>query len=169
MEARPRTKPALPQAFELMLRVRHPSLDPEEISRVLHLVPDHSFQAGKPRATLAAGMSGSVCHTETYWVATLNPGSWTVEFFPDHPAAHRASETVNAMAKTVLARALSLCGSRCLRPNADFLKRIQTEGGEVRLLVEINTAVLDGFTLTPEIAREMSALEIPVDFDFSAD
>jgi hypothetical protein len=39
----------------------------------------------------------------------------------------------------------------------------------VRLLVEINTAVLDGFTLSPEIAREMSALEIPVDFDFSAD
>jgi hypothetical protein len=169
MEARPRPKPALPQAFELMLRVRHPSLDPEEISRVLRLTPDHSFQAGQPRTSLATGMSGSVCHTETYWVATLNPGSWTVDLFPDHPASHRASETINAMAKTVLARALSLCGSRCLRPNTEFLKRIQAEGGEVRLLVEINTAVLDGFTLSPEIAREMSALEIPIDFNFSAD
>jgi hypothetical protein len=41
-------------------------------------------------------------------------------------------------------------------------------GGQVRLLVEINPGILDGFTLTPDVARELSELGIAVDFEFAA-
>jgi hypothetical protein len=53
------------------------------------------------------------------------------------------------MAKTVLGRALSVCATRFMRPHRDFFRRIQSEGGQVRLL------------------REMNTLGVPIDFEFA--
>ncbi len=161
MEARELPQPQ-PQAFELVLRIRHPSMDPGEISRLLQVTAEHCFKAGEPRK------SSQSVHAETYWLATLNPGAWPVQSsFPDHTASTGATETLGQFGSTVLGRALLACAQRFLRPHVEFLRRLKTEGGEVRLLVEVNTAVVDGFTLTPELGREIHSLGIPIDFEFT--
>lgn len=168
MEARELPEPQ-PQAFELVLRIRHPSMDPQEISAQLQISAEHCFKAGEPRKT---GAGGSV-HSETYWLATLNPGWWPAEVHSYIPglalsaAAGGAAETLSEMARTVLGRALSVCATRFMRPHRDFFHRIQSEGGQVRLLVEVNTAAVGGFTLTPELGREINTLGVPIDFEFA--
>ncbi len=178
MEARELPEPK-PQPFELVLRIRHPSMDPADISSVLQIDAEHCFKAGEPRrpqndtAPTARRMSASSSvHTETYWLATLNPGWWPTDLpfgvQASTYAATRSGEMMTSMARGMLARALILCIGRVLRPHAEFLRRIQSEGGEVRLLVEVNTAIVDGLTVPPELARELGAAGVPVDFEFSA-
>ena len=157
-----------PQAFELVLRIRHPSMDPKDISAQLQISAEHCFKAGEPRKS---GAGGSV-HSETFWLATLNPGWWPAEtsahsYIPGLALSDSATATFSEMAKTVLGRALSVCATRFMRPHRDFFHRIQSEGGQVRLLVEVNTAAVSGFTLTPELGREMNALGVPIDFEFA--
>jgi len=147
MEARELPQPQ-PQAFELLLRIRHPSMDPEEISAQLQISAEHCFKAGEPRQPTAGGpaLSGSV-YSETYWLASLNPGS--------------------ADLSAQLGRALAVCTTRFMRPHREFFHRIQSEGGQVHLLVELNPEAVSGFTLTPELAREINTLGVPVDFEFA--
>lgn len=163
-----------PQAFELVLRIRHPAMDPEEISAELQISAEHSFKAGEPRKGPGSGASGVSVHNETYWLATLNPGWWPADvslhsYIPGLAlsATTGSTEAIGDMAKTVLGRALSMCATRFMRLHREFFQRIQSEGGQVRLLVEVNTSAVDGFTLTPELGREMSSLGVPIDFEFS--
>ena len=56
--------------YQLSLHVRHPSVDPEEISRELGLEAAESFRAGAPRHS-RSGVAATTVHPETYWVAVL--------------------------------------------------------------------------------------------------
>ena len=62
--------------FQLSLHVRHPSVDPEEISRELGLEATESFRAGEPRRS-RSGVAATAVHGETYWVAVLDPMVWS--------------------------------------------------------------------------------------------
>jgi hypothetical protein len=62
--------------FQLSLHVRHPSVDPEEISRELGLEATESFRAGDPRHS-RSGVAATAVHVETYWVAVLDPMVWS--------------------------------------------------------------------------------------------
>lgn len=171
MEARELPQPQ-PQAFELVLRIRHPKMDPEEISAELQISAEHCFKAGEPRKGPGAA-SGASVYSETYWLATLNPGWWPADvalhsYIPGLGLPQAGpTEAHSDMAKTVLGRALSMCATRFMRPHREFFRRIQSEGGQVRLLVEVNTSAVDGFTLTPELGREMNSLGVPIDFEFT--
>jgi hypothetical protein len=55
------------------LHIRHPSLDPQDISRELQLMPEASFGAGEPRAP--GGVSAGV-HAQTYWAAQIDATLW---------------------------------------------------------------------------------------------
>lgn len=62
--------------FQLSLHVRHPSVDPAEISRELGLEATESFRAGEPRHS-RSGVAATAVHGETYWVAVLDPVAWS--------------------------------------------------------------------------------------------
>jgi hypothetical protein len=62
--------------FQLSLHVRHPSVDPDEISRELGLEAVESFRAGEPRQS-RSGVAATAVHGETYWVAVLDPMVWS--------------------------------------------------------------------------------------------
>ncbi|HTY50623.1 MAG TPA: RNA polymerase sigma factor region1.1 domain-containing protein [Steroidobacteraceae bacterium] len=70
-------RPSTPKApaFQFSLHVRHPSIDPAEISHELQLVALESFQAGQPRAS-RSGVAVTAVHSETYWVAVIDPARW---------------------------------------------------------------------------------------------
>ena len=158
MEVRASQQPSYP--FQLSLRVRHPSIDPESISRELQIEPEHSFRAGEPRG--AGRVAVAPVHAESYWLGTLDPASLLLgtALAPDLSAHH-------AIAFAALDSALSVLTGSVLRRHADFFRRLQSEGGEVRLIVAISARKTRGFTLTPQLSRALSELRIPVDFELT--
>lgn len=71
MEARKLSNPRA-SPFQRSLRVRHPSLDPAEISRQLRMKAEHCFRAGDPRLS-RSGLAPASVHAESYWLGALNP------------------------------------------------------------------------------------------------
>lgn len=171
MEAR-ELLPERPRAFELALRIRHPSMDPAVISRELRLEPDHSFRAGEPRESVS-GIAAAAVHGESYWLATLDPTAWTDESslaasFSGRSQVALVKERVRTMLTESLGLALML-GTTHLRAHTDFIHKVQAEGGHVSLLVELSPSEMQSFTLTPQVAKAISELGISVDFEFTSD
>jgi hypothetical protein len=166
MEAKRRPQSA-PESFRFALRVRHPSIDPEEISNELRLAAEHSFKAGQPRPSGSRSGATSV-YNESYWLAPLDPAAWAgewslIEGLPNLRArgAARAISSLNPeVALTLVTTALS-------HTHAAFLRRLQAEGGEVRLLVELSADAMSGFTLTPTVSRTLGSLGVSVNFEFA--
>lgn len=160
-----------PRAFELALRIRHPSMDPAVISRELKLKPEHSFMAGEPRESVS-GIAAAAVHPESYWLATLDPGEWPAEHLRglEFPSVPRTSskERMRVMVNS-LGMAITLSAVHFLRAHADFLKRVQAEGGDAALLVEVPVEHAQSFTLTPQVAKVISDLGVSLDFEFTND
>ncbi len=158
MEAR-RASPQPSYPFQLSLRIRHPSIDPESISHELQLEPEHSFRAGAPRES--RGLAVTPVHGESYWLATLDP-----EMLLDTPLLQHVAHA-QAIAFSMVDSALALLANGVLRRHAEFFRRMQSEGGEVRLIVAISARKARGFTLTPQLSKALSDLRIPVDFELT--
>lgn len=170
MEAKEFLKPR-PRPFELSLRIRHPSMDPAEISRELRLQAEHSFKAGEPRQS-SSGLAATSVHAESYWLGTLNPAAWPTTLtafdmsFPGRPNLTVNKERLQTMVSDSLGLTLTLCTTFFLRQHGDFVRRVQTEGGEISLIVALSPKALHGFTLSPQIGRALSELGVPVEFEF---
>lgn len=169
MEARELSKPE-PRPFQLSLRIRHPSMDPAEVSRELRLKPEHSFKAGEPRES-SSGIAATSVHAESYWLGALDLGDLLSSSgldisLPGRPSPAVAGERLRTLIADSLSIALGVCTSRFLRSHADFLRRIESEGGQAALLVEIAPGAMQGFTITPQIGRSLSELGVSIDFEF---
>jgi len=166
MEARKRSKTA-PPPFEISLRIRHPSMDPAELSRELNIKPEHAFRAGDLRPARSGNPTASV-HTESYWLGALNVGSWPPDMpFPGHPKLQLAQERLRTTAAQSFGWALSLSAGRFLRLHAERLRRIRSEGGEISLLVVLSPSEVGSFTLAPDVSRVLGEFGITVEFEFS--
>jgi hypothetical protein len=60
-----------PQGFSVRFRIRHPHIDPAELSRQLGVDPQHAWRAGEPRQR-EPGEVGSGVYRETFWVGSLS-------------------------------------------------------------------------------------------------
>ena len=160
MEARRASQPSYP--FQLSLRVRHPSIDPAAISRELQIEPEHSFRAGEPRDP-SRSLAVAPVHVDSYWLATLDLEKLLVGT-PETALVHEITRHTQTIA-TSLEPALTILTASVLRRHAEFFRRIQSEGGEVRLIVALSARKTRGFTLTPHLSKALSELRIPVDFE----
>lgn len=158
MEAR-RASPQPSYPFHLSLRIRHPSIDPESISHELQIEPEHSFRAGAPRES--RGLAVTPVHAESYWLATLDPETILL----DTPLLQHVSSHTQAF--SMVDSALALLANGVLRRHAEFFRRMQSEGGEVRLIVAVSARKARGFTLTPHLSKALSDLRIPIDFELT--
>ena len=163
MEAR-RAAPQPSYPFQLSLRIRHPSIDPEEISRRLGIDAEHSFRAGEPRD--AGRSTVAPVHAESYWLGTLEPASLLLGTAFDL-GAQPLPEISSAIAFGVLDTTLTVLTGTVLVQHRDFFHQLQSEGGEVRLIVALSARKARGFTLTPHLGRALSNLRIPVDFELT--
>lgn len=103
--------------FTMSLRIRHPSVEPAEITRTLGLEPQHTWRAGESRRDPAGeALEGS--YRESYWLARLMP----------EPAL--SSQHVGV--ESEMTRALAQ-----LRKSFAFLQGLTADGGVVELLVTI--------------------------------
>lgn len=161
-----------PRTFELALRIRHPSMDPAVISHELRLQPEHCFKAGTPRESMS-GIAAANVHPESYWLGTLDPAQWPTDElsafdFPNMPRGGVTRERVRVLMNS-LGIALSVGTLQFLRAHLDFLRRLQSEGGDVALIVEVPAEASQSFTLTPQVAKALGDLGVSVDFEFTTD
>ena len=166
MEAR-RASPQSSYPFQLSLRIRHPSIDPEQVSQQLGIDADHSFRAGEPRES--GRSSVAPVHAESYWLATLDPATLLLgtALDPNNMSHPHVSPHAHLMAFGVLDSVLVVLTSSLLRRHAEFFRQLQEEGGEVRLIVALSARKARGFTLTPHLGKALSDLRIPVDIELT--
>jgi hypothetical protein len=155
MEARQLSDTPAP-AFGLSLRIRHPSIDPQEISRELQLEPEHSFRAGEPRNS-SSGLAATATHAESYWLSALNP---FINASPFEGLRARAGQPPG------LDTALALCATHLARRHAPFFSRVIAEGGQIGLLVEVAPDAVRAFSIAPAVSRTLAELGISLEFEF---
>jgi len=156
MEARQLSNESVPQV-DVSLRIRHPTIDPDEISAALGLQPEHCFKSGDP----AQGRRG--VHTQTYWLADIAAESWV------EPIAPESVESLLKAAQSGRARSVELMlsfGLRRLQAQHAFLERIQDDGGDVSLLLSLARDSAADFTLPVAITRLLVKLGITLEFKF---
>jgi Domain of unknown function (DUF4279) len=134
--------------YAMSLRVRHPNLDPAVLTKTLHLEPLHSWRVGEPRRSVTGAVLGGE-HRESYWSAPL-PGQVV-------GAAAFPLELFLAQQLVQLSR------------HREFLGRLQDEGGQISLLIEISRVENAVLTLSTGVSRKLADLNIEVEFQFVAE
>jgi hypothetical protein len=170
--AAPKLATLQPPPFQLSLRIRHPSMDPAEISKQLRIEPEYSFRAGQPRHS-KSGLAPAAVHTESYWLAPLNFASWFgnpsfAEFAEPHKLAI-TREHIDAAVARNLTGALGLCAMRFNKSHTDLLQTIRSGGGEISLLVTLSTAAVNSFSLAPQVSRMFGEIGVTLEFEIADD
>src|SRR5262245_47217569 len=98
--------------YDISLRVRHPSLDPAEITSALGLNPSRSWRAGEARTT-PKGNPLEGRYSDSYWVVKLGEGRW-----PDRTLAAIINELLGQLAS-----------------HQGFFHGISVEGGTVEFFI----------------------------------
>jgi len=177
MEAR-KLAEAKAAPIQLSIRIRHPSIDPREISAALNLEPEHFFKAGEARTPRAKGqMAGR--HTQSYWLAPVTAKTWSEQLEPSFLAAIAAR---NPGWKSTLpedewrkviqglrdenAEGVLLYFLMRLNSHQAFLQRIQADGGDVSLILLIERESAADFTLPPSVLGQLAQLGVSIDFRF---
>ena len=131
--------------YAMSLRVRHPNLDPAVLTKTLHLEPLHSWRAGEPRRSITGAALGGE-HRESYWSAPLPGQAVGAAAFP---------------LELFLGQQLVQLGR-----HREFLGRLQDEGGQISLLIEISRVENAVLTLSSGTSRKLADLNIEVEFQF---
>jgi hypothetical protein len=155
--------------FQLSLRIKHPTMDPANISKELGIEPEHSFRAGQSRRS-RTGVAAAAIHTESYWLAPLNPSSWfgTLPFEP-LPNVPISQSMIDTAITRNLAWALGLCAARFSKAHTELLHTISSEGGEISLLVTLSASAISSFSLQPHISRIFGELGMTLEFEITSD
>jgi hypothetical protein len=155
--------------FEISLRIRHPSIDPNRISRELKVEPEHCFKAGEPRES-SSGIAVTSVHAESYWLGSLTGLTSTTSLMSGlnigGSVSSRRAKSMRGAPQLSLGVALETSILAFLRPHAEFIRQIQCEEGQICLLIELATETLSGFALSPQCTRVLSDLGVALEFDF---
>jgi hypothetical protein len=153
MQAAQLSKSPVP-AFQLSLRVRHPSMDPDAISRELKIEPEYSFCAGQPRKAKTNVAASSV--GDRHFVFRLSGAGTRPEEIEN---GHYGKPGLGIFhdCHEVAAHALAL------------LYRIRNEGGQAGLLVALSPAAVGSFSLGAETVAAFGNLGIALEFELAGD
>ena len=160
--------------YQLSLHVRHPSVDPEEISRELSLEAVECFRAGEPRHS-RSGLAATAVHGETYWVAVVDPLGWSAPtklmnaLLPQEAKVLRARFGLDEAETTPGSLGwgiVLICHCLTVR-HRRFLGRLREQGGSLTLLAAIQPEALVGLRITPEMGRQMHDLGLTVKIELA--
>lgn len=180
--------------FQFSLHLRHPSIDPAEVSRELQLSALESFRAGAPRAS-RSGIAATALHGETYWAAIIDPLTWSLsalvpaslrgsrrrdlnpdELPPDHDVRLHDARVLRMRFGAAggategpfsLGWALWLTCACLHTRHGEFLRRLSTQGGSLTLLVAYSEEALSGLRLLPDTARQAGELGLTIKFELT--
>jgi len=74
-----------PFTFEISLRLRHPSIDPDEVTLALSMTPEFRWKAGEPRTT-PSGQRLEGFYESSYWCCKVShePGLGLITVVKEH-------------------------------------------------------------------------------------
>lgn len=127
-------------SYSLAVRIWHPSLDPQEITRELGTTPKHMFLAGDRRQTPKGQLLDGV-YSESYWSAD--------------PFSRGEYSSTDELAEDALAEVLQM-----LAPHRSFLQRLRKEGGRVHLQISSFSGRNYAFEFPPEFLAECAELGV---------
>jgi hypothetical protein len=131
--------------FTLSLRIRHPGIDPAEISSALGIEPQHTWKAGEPRRGPAdEALAGT--YRESYWMGRLTEG----------PQLSSDSITVEGVLLSTLVQ---------LRRVEPFLASIREGGGEAEFHISMFARENFRLELTAGVLSVLGRLGLAVAFD----
>jgi hypothetical protein len=131
--------------FMMSLRIRHPHIDPAEITMTLRVEPQHTWRAGDLRRGSAGDELGGT-HRESYWMGRLMTKP---ELARDHVDVE--SEILRALGT--------------LRRSFDLLKRLKEEGGSAELHVSLYAREEFRLELLPESLALLGRLGLALALD----
>jgi hypothetical protein len=144
------------------LRVKHPKLDPGEITRTLSIAPEHTLEAKRGAAASAA---------ESYWIAPLSfssfEGPWgDVGGDFGESSSEESGSRFNLTALQMMGdEAVVALAVRRLQSHQDFFQRVIEDGGMATLLLSVNKA--GAMTIPPALARKLADLGLALELDWS--
>lgn len=119
--------------FSITLRLRHPHIDPTELTNHLGIEPQHSWRAGEPRR-LETGELDRGVYRETYWVGLLQAApdidEWSVRLDP-RPAG------TPAIGEVAPQTALFFTLLKMKRASA-FWRTFTAQGGSIHCLLQVH-------------------------------
>lgn len=129
--------------YTISLRLRHPSMNPAEITAALGLGPFRCWRAGEPRSTpTGAPLEGR--WPDTYWTSgRLADGQWRGKALPS---------AVCALLDQIAT-------------HKDFFQQVRAEGGKVELFVGWYFDGNSGDILDFELMGRLAALKIDLSLD----
>ena len=134
--------------YVVVLRVRHPTLDPAELTSTLRVEPEHCWKAGDPRVSQSGQPLGGQ-HRDSYWSAPL---------------------PVESVGGATLTREVALSQQLLsLTQHRDFFKRLQADGAELSLVVEIPPVEGPVMTLSAIALRRAADLNVEIEFQVVGD
>jgi hypothetical protein len=133
-----------PADVQLFLRIKHPSLDPAEITRTLDIEPERAIAAGANVSSTGVRR----LHSESYWIAKL-PTTSMMELAKRAREGLATHETPLGLSRDDL---IALMGAtvqdvpilfrlRRLEVHQEFFDRINRDGGSVTLIVDRDETV----------------------------
>lgn len=150
-------QPSPAEASRIHLRVKHPKLDPSEITRTLAIEPEHTLDAGRGAASSAA---------ESYWIAPLAFSNYEEPWMNFGDASSDDAPRVRLTAIQMMGdEAVVGLALRRLQQHQDFFQRIVIDGGTATLLINVNKA--GSMTIPPSLARKLADLGLALELDWS--
>ncbi|MCC7038603.1 MAG: DUF4279 domain-containing protein [Alphaproteobacteria bacterium] len=129
--------------YKLLLRFFHPTMDMQDVSRLLNLKPNYYWNAGEP-AKSPTGRILNFKRRNSYW-------SYEVD----------AEDT--AFSKSIK-ELLDL-----ILPHKSFLEKFVSEGGRVNFYLQLSGLVNVGDTLSFNLLSKMAELKIELDVEVFPD
>jgi hypothetical protein len=153
-----------PQGFSVRFRIRHPHIDPAELSRQLGVEPQHAWRAGEPRER-DPGEVGSGVYRETFWVGALTaPQPWAGML----PAPSRLGPLAAAI-KTGAAQPQIVLYFTLLKMKraAAFWRELIEQGGTIECLLQIDET--ENFKLEISQALLLMLVELKIALSIEVD
>jgi hypothetical protein len=149
--------------YTAFLRIRHPSIDPAELTAALGLEPAHAWAAGSAREATGGGPARGA-HPDTYWLAPLGDPGWERSTLATGPRTHFFWPPRQALPlETFL-----LAQLRLLLPKRELLLRLAAEGGSVEVALTLAAGSGLGLELAAPLLRSFAELGVGLSIEISA-
>jgi len=127
-------------SYAIDIRIWHPSIKPEELTRVLGMQPSTFFEAGQPRKT-PKGTPLEGVYRESYWNAD--------------PFDRGEYSSTDDLAEDALSEVLQL-----IEPHKAYLQKLRTEGARILIQVSSFSGRNYAFEFSPELLGKFAALGV---------
>ena len=146
----------------VLIRIRHPHIDPDALTRAFGIEPEHSWRAGEAKP------GSETIRRESYWVAqaSLSPRfSFPQGLGGEVGSGSEETWTPTYLDQTPLERALTMAALPFM-VNWKFWSGLRDEGATAQLIVVLGGPSLPGFELSHEVIAMLSRLGISLSVEF---